>query len=204
MIMMGRFALTESMGRYSFFNQLVNIITWKVKNKDTHQAQYHKQRKKQNQYIHRKTITNSLSAPSTHLNATHTSLPSLPLYSLIGMGWVWVWSWTVRVTIQIPSASSAVVDEIHRCIATFRVRFPIILLFLFYNTIPLSELIAFAMSMRSTALILFELRSCSSQPLRIDVQEWHCHLLTICHSYGRSFPILTWRSKLMCKPCRLW
>ena len=201
--MMGRFALTESMGRYSLPKQLDHLITWKVKNKETHQAQYHKQRKKQNQYKHRKT-TNSLPTPSTHTNTTHTPPPPLPLHSLIGIGWVWVWSWTVRVTIQFPSASSAVVNEIHWCIVTFWVRFPFILLFLFYNTILLLELIAFAMSMRSTALILFELRSCSSQPLRIDVQEWHCHLLTICHSYGRSFPILTWRSKLMCKPCRLW
>ena len=151
---MGQIAFTESMGRYSLPNQLDNIITWKVKNKETHQAQYHKQRKKQNQYIHRKTITNSLSAPSTHLNATHTSLPSLPLYSLIGMGWVWVWSWTVRVTIQFSSASSAVVDEIHKCIATFWVRFPIILLFPFTTTIPFSEPIPFAVFKQFTLLLL--------------------------------------------------
>ena len=202
--MMGRFAISESMGRYSLPKQLVNIITWKVKNKDTHQAQYHKQRKKQNQYIHRKTITNSLSAPSTHSNATHTPPPPLPLLSLIGMGWVWVWSWTIRVTIQLPSASSAVVNEIHRCIATFWVRFPSLLLFLFYITIPLSELIDFVMFMRSTALILFELWSCSSQPLRIDVQEWHCHLLTVHYSCDISLLILPWRSKLICIRCRMW
>ena len=63
------------------------------------------------------------------------------------MGWDWVWSWTVRVTIQILSASSAVVNEIHQCIATYCVRFPIILLFLFYSTILLLELIGYSMSM---------------------------------------------------------
>ena len=34
--MMGRFALTESMGRYSLPKQLDNIINWKVKIKETH------------------------------------------------------------------------------------------------------------------------------------------------------------------------
>ena len=48
--MMGRFALTESMGRYSLPKQLDNIITRKVKIKETHQVQYHKQRKKQGQH----------------------------------------------------------------------------------------------------------------------------------------------------------
>ena len=115
-----------------------------------------------------------------------------------------MWSWTVRVTIQFPSASSAVVDETHRCIATFWVQILTLLLFLFYNTIPLFELIDFVMFMRSTALILFELRSCSSHPLHIDVQEWHCHLLTVHYSCDISLLILTWRSKLMCKRCRMW
>ena len=150
---MGQIAFTESMGRYSLPKQLDNIITWKVKNKETHQAQYHKQRKKQNQYKHRKT-TNSLPTPSTHTNTTHTPPPPLPLHSLIGIGWDWVWSWTVRVTIQIPSASSAVVNEIHRCIATFWVRFPFILLFLFYNTILLLEVIVYSLFLRPVILLL--------------------------------------------------
>ena len=195
---MGRFALTESMGRYSLPKQLDNIITRKVKIKETH-IKYNTINKEREE-----TDTNIDKPPPTLSNATHSSSPPLPLHSLIGIGWIWVWSWTVRVTIQFPSASSAVVNEIHRCIDTFRVRFPIILLFLFYITIPLSELIDFVMFMRSTALILFELRSCSSQPLRIDVQEWHCHLLTVHYSCDISLLILTWRSKLMCIRCRMW
>ena len=192
------------MGSNLLPKQLDNIITWEVKIKVTHQVQYHKQRKETRSTQYRNTITNSLSSPPTHTNTTHTSPPPLPLHSLIGMGWVWVWSWTVRVTIQFPSASSAVVNEIHWCIDTFWVRFPIILLFLFYITTSLFELIDFVMFMRSTALILFELRSCSSHPLHIDVQEWHCHLLTVHYSCDISLLILTWRSKLMCKRCRMW
>ena len=198
MIMMGRFALTESMGRYSLPKQLDNIITRKVKIKETHQVQYHKQRKKQNQYKHRKTTTISLSAPSTPTNTTHSSPPPLPLHSLIGMGWVWVWSWTVRVTIQFPSASSAVVDEIHRCIASFWVQISVILLFLFHTTIPLSELIAFVVPMRLNNLLFVVLWSFSTQSFRIDVLTLHCHLLTSDNSCDMSLLILLRIIKLLC------
>ena len=109
----------------------------------------------------------------------YISSPPLPLHSLIGIGWVWVWSWTVRVTIQFPSASSAVVNEIHRCIATFWVRFPSILLFLFYNTILLLEVIVYSLFLRPVILLLVVFWSCSIQPLHID---WPTPISSIHHS----------------------
>ena len=102
-----------------------------------------------------------------------------PLHSLNGMGWVWVWSWTIRVTIQIPSASSAVVDEIHGYIATIWVRFPSILLFLFYNTIPSLEVIVYSLFLRPVILLLVVFWSCSIQPLHID---WPTPISSIHHS----------------------
>ena len=120
------------------------------------------------------------------------------------MGWVWVSSWTVRVTIQIPSTSSAIVNEIHRCIATFWVQISIILLFLFYTTLLFPEPIVFVMFMRSIALLHVVFWSWSIQPLRIDVQAWYCHLLTIYHSCGISILILPWRIILLCERYRMW
>ena len=197
--MMGRFALTESMGRYSLPKQLDSIFTWKVKIKETHQVQYHTiTTKKQDQYKHRKTITSSLPTPPTLSNATHSSPPPLPLHSLIGMGWVWVWSWIVRVTIQFPSASSAVVNEIHRCIASFWVQISVILLFLFHTTIPLSELIAFVVPMRLNNLLFVVLWSFSTQSFRIDVLTLHCDLLTSDNSCDMSLLILLRIIKLLC------
>ena len=70
-IMMGRFAITESMGRYSLPKQLDNIITWKVKIKETH-IKYNtinKERNKTNTYIDK---------PSP-IPSHHTPLTQMPL-----------------------------------------------------------------------------------------------------------------------------
>ena len=72
--MMGRFAFTESMGRYSLPKQLDNIITRKVRIKVTHQVQYHKLRKKQGQQNTEKPSP----FPSYHHPPTHTP-PTLHL-----------------------------------------------------------------------------------------------------------------------------
>ena len=142
--------------------------------------------------------------PSTHSNATHISSPPLPLHSLIGIGWVWVWSWTVGVTIQFPSASSAVVDDVHQCIASFWVQILITPLFLFYIPIPLFELLASVVIVRSTILLHVLLWSCSIQPLRIDMKAWQCHLFTILNFCVISTLMLPWRNKLMYSRWRVW